>query len=152
MRVMALDQSSNISGVCVLDDQQVTFYCKIDLSKNKDVPDRIKHMFLEIVKLIEQYKPDLLVVEAVQQQTNAKTSMMLSQLQGGLICYAYEHNIPVVSPMPSQWRSKLDYKQGRAIKREQLKQQSFDYVKSRFGIECSEDEAEAIAIACAMSK
>lgn len=149
---MALDQSSNISGVCVLDDQHITFYGKINLSKNKDVPNRIKHMFLEIVKLIEKYKPDLLVVEAVQQQNSPKTSMMLSQLQGGLICYAYEHGISVVSPMPVQWRSILEFSQGRSIKREQLKQQSFDYVKSRFGIECSEDEAEAIAIACAMSK
>lgn len=151
MRVMGLDQSSNISGICVLEDGQLVFYCKIDLSKNKDVPNRIKHMFLEIAKLIEQYKPDLLVVEAVQQQNSPKTSMMLSQLQGGLICYAYEHGIPVVSPLPVQWRSNLSYLQGKGVKREQLKQQSIEYVKSRFGIVCSEDECEAIAIACAMS-
>ena len=78
--------------------------------------------------------------------------LLAYQLQGGLICYAYEHNIPVVSPLPVQWRKILDYKLGAHVKREELKQQSFDYVKSRFGIECSEDEAEAIAIACAMSK
>ena len=152
MRVMGFDQSSNVSGVCVLENQQVIFHCKVDLSKNKNVPDRIKHMFLELVKLIEQYKPDLLVVEAVQLQNNAKTTMMLSQLQGGLICYAYEHDIQVISPMPVEWRARLAYLQGAHVKREQLKQQSFDYVYNRFGINCSEDESEAIAIACAMSK
>lgn len=152
MRVMGLDQSSNVSGVCVLENQHIVFYGKVDHSKNKDVPNRIKNMFLDIIKLIEEYKPELLVVEAVQQQTNAKTAMMLSQLQGGLICYAYEHNIPVCSPLPTQWRKNLQYSQGAGVKREQLKQQSFDYVYNRFGINCSEDESEAIAIACAMSK
>lgn len=152
MRVMGLDQSSNVSGVCVLENQQVLFHCKIDLSKNKNTPDRIKHMFLELAKLINEYKPDLLAVEAVQQQRNARTVMMLSQLQGGLICYAYEHDIPVVSPMPVEWRKRLGYSQGPKVKREELKQQSLEYVLSRFGIRCSEDEAEAIAIACAMIK
>ena len=40
----------------------------------------------------------------------------------------------------------MNYSQGAKVKRQELKQQSIDYVKNNFGLDLSEDECEAICI------
>ena len=47
---------------------------------------------------------------------------------------------------PSQWRSTLLFRQGAGVKRKELKAQSIEYVKSNYGLDVSEDEAESICI------
>lgn len=148
MRIMATDQSTNITGIAVLDDGNIVEATHIDLHTNKNIPDRIKQMYLSITNYIDKYKPDLLIVEAVQQQANAKATMMLSQLQGMIIGYAYSNNIPIYSPMPVEWRRKLGFKQGPGVKREELKQQAIDYIKLKINDNnYTEDECEALCIA-----
>lgn len=110
-------------------------------------------MFIDITSIIDRYKPDLLVVEAVQSQASPKTMLMLSQLQGMLIGFAYIKNIPVASYLPTEWRKILEFKQGAGVKRPDLKKQSIDYVCEQFGISgISEDECESICIAVAAHK
>jgi Holliday junction resolvasome RuvABC endonuclease subunit len=106
-------------------------------------------MFLDLAKCIDEARPDYLSVEAVQQQTNPKAVMILSNLQGGLICHAYERGIPVSSPLPTEWRKILGFRQGPKVKREELKAQSINFVLQHFGITASEDECEAICIGIA---
>lgn len=149
MRLCSTDQSSNRSGFAIITDGIPTYYTAIDHSANKDVPDRIKHMFLDLAKCIDDAEPDYLTVEAVQQQTNPKAVMILSALQGGLICHAYERGIPVSSPLPTEWRKILGFHQGPKVKREELKAQAKDFVLQHFGITASEDECEAICIGIA---
>lgn len=149
MVVLSCDQSSNRSGVAIIRDGVPTYYKAIDHSANKDVPDRIKHMFLDLAKCIDEAQPDYLVVEAVQQQTNPKAAMMLSVLQGSLLGKAYLDDIPVSSPLPTEWRKILGFHQGPKIKREELKAQAKDFVLQHFGITASEDECEAICIGIA---
>ena len=118
--------------------------------KIKNTPDRIKVMYLDIISIINRFQPDMVVVEAVQQQASPATSMMLSQLQGMIIGYLYEHNIAVDSPLPTQWRKKLGFQQGQGIKRAELKEQSLTYVKNIYGISTeSDDAAEAVCIGAA---
>ena len=61
-----------------------------------------------------------------------------------LIGYAEAHKIKVHILLPSQWRAALSYSQGPKVKRAELKQQSADYVKKKYGFVKSEDENEAI--------
>jgi len=149
MKLVSTDQSSNRSGFAVIVDGVPVYYAVIDHSSNKDIADRIKHMFLDLAKYIDDAKPDYLAVEAVQQQTNPKVVMMLSNLQGGLICHAYERGIPVSSPLPTEWRKILGFHQGPKVKREELKAQAKEFVLQHFGIVASEDECEAICIGVA---
>lgn len=74
--------------------------------------------------------------------------MMLSQLQGMIIGYAYSHNIPISSPLPVEWRHRLSFIQGKGVKRAELKQQAIDYIKNKFPeSNYTEDECEALCIA-----
>ena len=150
-KLLAFDQSTAKTGWAFFVGNELKKYGVIDRAKIKDAPERIRSMFLDIVSKIEELNPDRVIVEAVQQQASPATSMMLSQLQGMIIGYLYEHNINVESPMPTQWRHKLGFIQGKGIKREELKIQSIHYANNTFGINTeSDDIAEAICIGAAM--
>lgn len=146
MRLASFDQSTKVTGFAILEDGVPVKHGIIDLSKEGDVPDRIKHMFLAIYQVIEECCPDEVVVEATQQQANPKAVEMLSVLQGGIICSCYIKKLDVTSLMPSEWRKILHFQQGGGVKRPELKAQSIKYVKENFGLDVSEDEAEAICI------
>ena len=150
-KLLAFDQSTAKTGWAFFDGKNLVEYGVVDKVKIKNTPDRIKSMYLDIISIINQFQPDEVIVEAVQQQASPATSMMLSQLQGMIIGYLYEHNINVDSPLPTQWRHKLGFVQGKGIKREDLKTQSIKYVNETFGIDtASDDIAEAICIGAAM--
>ena len=81
-----------------------------------------------------------------QEQGNVKTVITLARLQGMIIGYAEAHGVKTHILLPSQWRKVLGYSQGPKVKRAELKQQSADYVKNKYGFVKSEDENEAIAL------
>lgn len=150
MRILSTDQSSNLTGWCLFVDGSPALTGTINHSGNKNIADRIKSMFLDIAALMDEHKPDIAVVEAVQRQANEKTMMMLSQLQGMALAAAYERGIPVYSPMPVEWRSTLGFHQGPKVKRPELKAQAIAYVKEHYNLDLSEDEAEATCISTAI--
>lgn len=150
-KLLAFDQSTAKTGWAFFDGEKLIEYGVINKTKIKNTPDRIRAMYLDVISIISQFHPDKVIVEAVQQQASPATSMMLSQLQGMIIGYLYEHNIVVESPLPSQWRKQLGFHQGQGVKRDDLKTQSLSYVRDTYGIETeSDDMAEAICIGSAM--
>ena len=100
-------------------------------------------------KIIKKYQPQHLVMEETQQQSNVKTVIILSRLQGMIIGYAEAHGVKVHIVQPSKWRAALQYSQGPKVKRAELKQQSLDYVRENLGLSLPEDEAEAACIGIA---
>ena len=152
MRILAFDQATKITGWAVLEDGELLRYGHISEADVDSPAERIRDMFIQIADKIEEDMPDLVVIEAVQHQANAKTMLMLSQLQGMCIGAAYQKDLAVYSPLPVEWRKILNYKQGAHMKRAELKQQSIDYVRTHFDIVATEDECEAICIGVAASK
>lgn len=147
MKVLSLDQSTRVTGWAIFEDRQYVTSGVIDLHKNKDTDERSKQMAVEICKVIENNKPDIVIIEEVQQQSNVSTVIKLARIQGVAIGFCAAHNIELHILMPSRWRSALNYNQGPKVKREELKQQSLDFVENilKLNIE-SEDENEACAI------
>lgn len=147
MRVLSLDQSTRITGWSIFEDSRYVKSGVIDLHKNTDTDERSKQMAAEICKLIEDAKPDVTIIEEVQQQSNVSTVIKLARIQGVAIGFCAAHNIDLHILTPTRWRSALGYKQGPKVKREALKQQSRDFVKNVLGLQIeSEDENEATAI------
>lgn len=146
MRILSFDQSTRVSGWSLFEDGCYVNSGVIDLHKIKDTEERSKQMAVEICRVIESNKPDCVVIEEVQQQSNVSTVIKLARIQGVAIGFCAAHNIELYILTPSKWRSVLSYKQGPKVKREQLKQQSLDFVRKNFGLELIEDEAEAVCI------
>ena len=90
-KLLAFDQSTAKTGWAFFDGEKLIEYGVINKTKIKNTPDRIRAMYLDVISIISQFHPDKVIVEAVQQQASPATSMMLSQLQGMIIGYLYEH-------------------------------------------------------------
>lgn len=145
-KILAFDQSTKISAYSVFIDGEYVDCGLIDLHKMKDTNERIRAMGVELCKKIKKYNPDKVVIEEVAQQSNALTLKLLARIQGVIIGFCAAHNIDTYIIEPSKWRSILHFKIGAGIKREELKAQSIQYVKNKYGLELSEDSCEAICI------
>ena len=153
MKILAFDQSTKVTGWSLFADAKYVDSGVIDLGKNKNTEERSKEMGLAMCKVITDNKPDIVIIEEVAMQSNAQTLKLLARIQGITIGFCAAHNIPLQILEPSKWRSALDFKQGRAVKREELKQQSFDYVEKNFGFDdFSEERCESICINVAAHK
>ena len=153
MKVLATDQATRISGYSLFDNNEYVCSGIIDMSESElDTDERSFEMAKEIWKVINKYKPDVLVIENVQKQTSTSTVITLARLQGEIIGYAEAHGVKTYIVSPSQWRKALGFTQGPKVKRKELKQQSIDYVKEHYSIDAPEDEMEAVAINAAAHK
>lgn len=146
IKILAFDQALIKTGVCTLDGDTV-YHSLIDLSKVKDADERRATMRQMIQSRIKTNSPDLVVIEDVALQASAKTVIQLAQLQGAIIGACELFNIPYEILKPSEWRKELGFKQGRQVKRPELKQQAIDYVTENYGEVVSSDEADAMCIA-----
>lgn len=152
-KILSFDQSTRLSGYAYFEDGKYIESGVVDMSKSKlETDKRSFEMAKELWKIIKKYRPDHLILEDTQQQNNIKTVIILARLQGIVIGYAEAHGVKVHILLPSQWRAALSYTQGPKVKRQELKQQSIDYVKENFKLDVSEDEAEAIAEGVAAHK
>lgn len=152
-KVLVCDQSTRCTGFALYNKGQYVESGIIDMNKSKlETSERSFEMAKEIWKTIKHYKPEYLVLEDVQQQSNPKTMLILARLQGMVIGYAEAHKVKTHIILPSRWRSQLHYAQGPKVKREQLKQQSLDYVKEHFNLDLPEDQAEAVCMGIAAHK
>lgn len=146
-KVLSMDQSTRVSGYCLFQDDEYVCSGIVDMSKSKlDTYDRSFEMAKALWGVIKEHNPDYLIIEDTQQQSNVQTVITLARLQGMIIGYAEAHGVKVHILLPSQWRSVLNYSQGPKVKRAELKKQSIEYVKNKYGFKKPEDEAEAIAL------
>lgn len=150
--ILAFDQSTKLSAYSWWIDGEYKESGCIDLHNIKDTSERVRAMGVELCKTIEKYSPDKVVIEEVAQQSNALTLKLLARIQGIIIGFCAAHNIETYIIEPSKWRSKLNFKLGSGVKREELKEQAIQYIKDVYGLELSEDECEAICIGDAAHK
>ena len=87
-------------------------------------------------------------MQEVRPEYNSHTNKVLMWLQAVIIIAAYEINPKIQYEFinPSQWRAALKIKQGRGIKRDQVKISDIQYVKNKYNITVNDDEADAICI------
>ena len=148
MKILAFDQSTKVTGWSIFNDGLYVTSGAIDLHLSKETTEkRSEKMAVEICRLIENNKPNVVVIEEVSMQSNAQTLKLLARIQGVAIGFCAAHNIPLHILEPTRWRSSLHFKQGPKVKRDELKAQSLNFVKKELGLNIkSEDENEACAI------
>lgn len=123
-----------------------------DHSKIKDKDKRFEEMAKSLCRCIEEWKPDVVVFEDTDLQTNAAVMKRLSQMQGIIMGACIAANLPYFILKPSVWRSGLGFEQGPKVKREELKVQAVNWVRENLGLNLPEDQAEAVCIGAAFGK
>ena len=81
--LLALDQSSTVTGFAVFVGGAYRGHGKVDLHRCQDADQRLRKMEKAIFRLIDQVHPDIVVIEEAVLQRSPATLRMLARLQGG---------------------------------------------------------------------
>lgn len=145
IRLLALDQSSRVTGWAVFEGNKLIKYGHFTISDD-DIGVRLSLIRSKVAGLIDEYKINKLVFEDIQMQStnNVKVFKILAEVFGVIYELATELQIPNSAVLASTWRSGL--KLNDASKRSNQKQHAKDYVKQTYGVTPIEDECDAICI------
>lgn len=147
MIVLALDLSTRSSGYALGVENSLEKHGFISASNTNPIK-RIIKMRDQLTKIIKTYKINKIIMEQVRPEYNSHTMKVLMWLQAAIVIAAYEIDPQIQCEFigASSWRAQLKIKQGRGVKRNQLKPQDIQYVKNKYNIQVNDDEADAICI------
>ena len=143
-RILALDQSSHLTGWSIYDDQKLIAYGVHEATGARE--DERNHEVKEwVLSMVSNWKVDKVGIEGIQYQQSigVTTFQTLARLQGILIDLCIELKIPYLICPTNTWRAHCDVK-GRA--RSDKKRSMQLLVKKWFDVSVSEDEADAVGI------
>lgn len=143
IKVLALDTSSNKTGWALFINGKYAESGLIDLSKNKNVEERIKKMCLTITTLIFDKSPDNVVIEQLSSTRNADTTRKLSRIIGAVFYYCISNNINYTEMSCATWRDLVGIKKSRGKK---VKVDSMNRVLQKYKLDVDDNEADAINI------
>lgn len=147
MLILGLDQATNVCGYCLMECSQ-NEHNVVDAGvvhiKGDSVDEKISYLKHWVVEYADKYNPDCFILEDIQYQNNQRTYKVLAELLGVLSNVYHENEVNYRIVPPVTWKSKFNIK-GRA--RKEQKENTIKYVKERFGLDVTNDEADAICIA-----
>lgn len=145
-RLLALDQSSRITGWAVFEDKKLLNYGKFTITDDRGEV-RLYKIRQKVKELIETYNINEVVMEDIQLQeskiNNIATFKILAQVLGVIQELLVELDIPQAAVVSSSWKSTLGIK-GRT--RPDQKRNAAAWVQQTYGIEPSQDTVDAICI------
>lgn len=164
MEILGIDAATKKTGYSILNFEtgDLVDYGLIK-TNSTDVKDRMKEIYFELNRIIEDNNIKVVVVEdvPVNSHSNLKTGKDLSILQGVILGICFEQHLPCTLYAPSGWRSIIGLYNGtrarmkRAVQKElavekvnQLYNLSFNYyVRDTKSKQSDDDIAESILIA-----
>lgn len=145
MTLLALDQSSRISGWAIFKDGELEDCGKFELTG--EIGRRLVDLKEEIISLVEKQEVTKIAFEDIQLQgnvmNNVATYKTLAMVFGVVMEQAEEENIPYEVVPSSTWKSKLGIK-GRA--RAEQKRAAQEWVINTYKVKPSQDTCDAICI------
>lgn len=151
-KILSLDQASRTSGWSYFENGNLTSFGHWEMT-HEDIAVRIHRLCQEIRAKIEEYEPDILVLENIQlQHGDVATFQKLAQVQGGILALAAEYKLPYKIVYPTDWRADCDFLKGKDKHRENQKKIAQEWVKDTYQKKCTQDEADAICIGYSQSK
>lgn len=146
MNLLALDQSSHVSGYAIFKDGKLDSYGKFSVD-DESVDKRLVKIRKWLADLILNNQIDEVVYEDIQQQSNVannvKTFKVLAEVYGTISEYLEEQGIPHSSVLASSWKSTLGIK-GRT--RQEQKKNAQQFVIDKYSVKVVQDIADAICI------
>lgn len=146
IRILTLDQATHKTGFCVLDKETKEYiaFGTVKANKKKDTALRIHDLEQWVKKAIDEYQPNLVVIEDVQFQSNNKVYKTLAQLQGVLVNACIKANVPYKIVPSVTWKRKTGINQ---VNRKEDKAASIALASKVVGENVHEDTADAICMA-----
>lgn len=150
--LLSLDTSTTSTGWAIFKNGVYQESGVIDeFKKEKNGYKRLELMTKELLKSIEQLKPDIIVIEKDVVFGNMKVIDLLMKIIGAVYGYCLFNGIAYYEFAPSEWRKYVKL-QAFGRKRNEFKQASIKYVKDNFDKEVNDDESDAICVGIAYCK
>lgn len=67
----------------------------VTTGKDLEMPRRLKYIHIQLTSLCKKYKPELMVIERLFFNTNAKTAMTVGQARGVALLVGAEYDLPI---------------------------------------------------------
>ena len=147
MRVLALDQSSRVSGWAFFENNELQEYGKFEISPTYKIGERLYRIKCIVKDMIEKFEIDKVILEDIymdgQKINNVQTFKTLAEVFGVLYELCIELDIQVEAVLAGTWKSTLSIK-GKT--RAEQKRAAQAWVVENYGIKATQDEADAICI------
>ena len=145
-RLLALDQASVITGYAIFENDKLITYGKIKL-EDEEIGPRLLTLRNEIKKLIDENNITTVAFEDIQMQAsvgnNVKTFKVLANVYGVILELCEELQLKYKIVSSNTWKSTLKIK---GKNRAEQKKNAQNYVQETYGVNCTQDEADAICI------
>lgn len=141
-RLLALDQSSRITGYAVFDDGMLIKVGKFAL-EDANFSTRLYKFKHKINQLIQEYNINKVAFEEIQLQQNVETFKKLAMVYGLMLYILEENQLPYEIISSNTWKSKCKIKKST---REPEKKQAQQFVQDIYGIKVTQDEADAVCL------
>lgn len=106
MRVVGFDPGIAIVGCCVVDEKmgKTTLLSShaITTPAKTSTASRLLTIYNEVIKILEQHKPEFAVMESLFFNTNVTTALTVGQARGVIQLALEQHNIPIAEYTPMQ--------------------------------------------------
>ena len=148
MIILALDQSTRISGWSIFENKELKDFGHWTETSDS-IGKRILNISNHIKDLINKYDPDLVVFENIQLQNRnigVDTFQKLAWVQGAIISVLEEWDVEYKIIYASEWRKSCDFLKGNDKHRNEQKKIAQQWVKDTYNLKCTQDEADAICI------
>lgn len=142
MRLLALDQSSKISGYAIYDNEKLIDYGKFSFD-DPDLGIRLQKIKNKVRQLIADNKIEQVVFEDIQMQENVETFKILAMVLGVIEELLTELGLPHETVLASSWKSTLKIK---GKQRAEQKRNAQSWVINMYNIKPTQDECDAICI------
>lgn len=110
-RVIAIDPASHSLAWAIIDNNKnVIDTGKIVLNKKKDVSDKLSTIAIELVPIIDKYKPDVAAIEQSVYIQNFQSSRIISYIIGFTWGLLYQNGIKTRDINPLSWKPNIGYK------------------------------------------
>ena len=149
MKILALDQSLQTTGWAIFDNQSLIAFNHWSIPSNRPIELRLNEIWGALNSVKNDYEPiDKIIFEDIQMQRgNAATYKKLAYVQAAIMMWCYKYEIFPAS----HWRKIIKDSFGVSFGKSRADQKSAakQFVKTKFAVAATEDEADAILIGLA---
>lgn len=109
--LMGIDPGSNVMGYAIVsiisNKPQLIQFGTLNFSKEKDHYIKLKRIHEEVSKIIKEYLPDELAIEAPFYGKNIQSMLKLGRAQGVCMTAALERDIPIFEYAPKRVKQSI---------------------------------------------
>lgn len=110
-RLIAIDPASHSLAWAVIDNNKTVIDTgKIILNKQKEVSDKLSTIALELIPIINKYKPDVAAIEQSVYIQNFQSSRIISYIIGFTWGLLYQNGVKTRDINPLSWKPNIGYK------------------------------------------